>query len=110
IRLREPFQGGPLQVRCLAPLSSQGTWTSPGLRLLDAVPRGETLLLRVHPGVQLEDWQPAGFRTTRAIFQADGWQVLTLFAGLDAGAHPPRPTGRVLTPGPEYKVRQISWW
>jgi hypothetical protein len=110
IRLREPFQGGPLHLSCLAPLASQNNWTSPGMRLVDAVSRGETLTLRIHPGVLLEDWQPAGFRTTRTLFQADGWQQLSLVAGLDAGVNPARPTARVQTPGPEYQVRQASWW
>lgn len=91
IRLREPFQSGSLQVRCLAPLVSHTNWTSPAIRLLDAVPSGETITLRIHPGVRIEDWQPAAFRLTRSLFQADGWHVLTLLAGVDAGPNPPGP-------------------
>src|SRR5262245_21731256 len=67
VRLREPLQGGTLQVRCRAPLAeAAGTarWTSPGLWLAGAVPRGETLELHVHRDVQLADWQPGGFRLT----------------------------------------------
>ena len=110
VKLREPFQGGPLQVRCLAPLLSEKNWTAPGMKLMDAVPRGETLVLRVHPGVVLEEWQPGGFRLTRSIFQPDGWQVLTLAAGVDSGPDPVRPGARIQTPGPEFRVRQQTWW
>src|SRR5205823_15053207 len=88
IRLREPFQGGPLLVRCLAPLASGADWTAPGLRLLGAVPRGATLHVRIHPGVLVDNWHPGSFRTTRAMFQPDGWQLLTLTAGLDPDPNP----------------------
>ncbi|MBL8797835.1 MAG: hypothetical protein JNM56_28315 [Planctomycetia bacterium] len=110
VRLREPIQKGLLQVRCLAPLVSGSVWTAPAIKVLNGVPRGETLQLRVHPDLLMEDWQPGGFRVTRANFQADGWQVLTLAAGIDAGPNPARPAARLQTPGPEFKVRQLAWW
>src|SRR5262249_792668 len=85
------------------------------LTLLGAVPRGETLHFRIHPGVLVENWQPGSFRTTRAQFQPDGWQLLTLTAGLDPDPNPKqtgptRPSARIQVPGPEYKVRQFLWW
>ncbi|MBY0522421.1 MAG: hypothetical protein K2R98_03445 [Gemmataceae bacterium] len=110
IRLREPFQGGSLQVRCLAPLATDKVWTSPGVRLLNSVSRGESLVLRVHPEFQLEDWKSAGFRLTRTAFQQDNWHVLTLGAGLDAGAIPERPLAQLRMPGSEFKARQFTWW
>jgi hypothetical protein len=110
VRLREPIQKGLLQIRCLAPLVSGSVWTAPTIKVVNGLPRGETLQLRVHPDVLMEDWQPGGFRTTRAVFQPDGWQVLTLATGIDAGPTPARPAARLQTPGPEFKVRQLAWW
>src|SRR5439155_15506246 len=34
VHARDWFKGGTLQVRCLAPLASQGRWTCPQIRLL----------------------------------------------------------------------------
>jgi hypothetical protein len=119
IRLREPFQGGPLQVRCLAPLSPRRTWTCPDLRLAGAVLRSETLVLYVHPDVRLENWQSGSFRLTRP--QApdpsagrtpeEGWQVLSLIGGEPGErAGPRRPRADVKTGGSDFRVRQLSWW
>jgi hypothetical protein len=111
VRLREPLQGGAVQIRCLARLSTEKPWLSPGMRLLKAVSRGEGLVLRVHPELQLLDWRPAGFRMTQTTFQQDGTQVLTLSAGLDAGPNPERPSARLQVPGAEYRARQqLSWY
>lgn len=110
IRLREPLRAGKLQVRCLASLPADKNWTSPGLRLLDALSRGENLVLRIHPEVQLEDWKPAGFRLTQSVFSPEGWHELTLRAGLDAGPNPERPSARFQAPRFEYQVRQVGWW
>jgi len=111
VRLREPFQGGAVQVRCLGRLGTDKPWTSPGMRLLNAVSRGESLVIRIHPELQVLDWRTAGFRLTQTMFQQDGWHVLTLGAGLDAGPSPERPSARVQVPGAEYRARQqISWY
>lgn len=125
IRLSEPFQGKSpklLKIRCLAPLTSDRPWTCPGLRLLNAVPSGETLMVRVDPEVRLEDWQSGGFRFAEAGgvepmpgpmlkgAKPDGVQVLTLLAGLEAGPNPRRPSALVRSSGAEYIVRQHSWW
>jgi hypothetical protein len=111
VRLREPFQGGAVQVRCLARLGTDKPWVSPGMRLLNGVSRGESLVLRVHPELQLLDWRAAGFRLTQTVFQQDGWHILTLGAGLDAGASPERPSARLQVPGAEYRTRQqIAWY
>jgi hypothetical protein len=109
VRFREPFQGGKLKVRCLAALPSDQGWTSPEVRLLDAVPREETLTVRVAADLQLDDWQPGGYRLSKS-FEQDEWQVIQLSAGLEAGDRPTRPSARVQTPKAEYQARQLSWW
>ena len=42
-QLREPFLGTlpPLRIRCLAPLATDKPWVCPGVRLLNALPRGD---------------------------------------------------------------------
>jgi hypothetical protein len=104
VTLPEPFLGPlSLRVRCTAHLAGSGTWASPGLRLLKALPwappdgsdkletlgdprlvtvlsQGETLKLQVAPDIQLEGWQPGDFRVVKTA-DLDGSQVLTLLEG-----------------------------
>jgi hypothetical protein len=125
-RLREPLMSGSLVVRCAAPLMAVAPkvnpadpqpWTAPGLRLLDAVPGGETLLLRVHPDVSLEGWEPGGFRVVKATGDAEG-QTLELVGGLidgdgkpAAAPKPPgRPSARVRARGTDFRARQVALW
>ncbi|MBV9122178.1 MAG: hypothetical protein JO112_02300, partial [Planctomycetes bacterium] len=119
VRLSDPFQGGVVRIRCLAPLQAGGTWHCPGLRLVGAVPRGEDLVVRVHPQVSLENWQPGDFRITRPPgpeaasdpAKTDGWLVFGLTANLsEAVAGPRRPRAVLKIVGPSYRVRQLSWW
>lgn len=110
--VREPFEGGLLKVRCLAPLASGRTWTSPAVRMVDAVFQGESLELRLHADVQLDNWQAGGFRLLRTATESDGAQVLTLVGGLGdvPGAPPRRPSARVLSQGADFRARQLAWW
>jgi len=114
VELREPFQGTlpPLQVRCLARLSTDKPWTSPWLRLRDAAVQGETLKLQVHPDVRLDNWQPGGFRLAGTTTAADGSQVLTLVGSAASSAAAPlgRPTAQVRTQGVDFLARQRTWW
>jgi hypothetical protein len=112
IHFHEPWRGGALNIRALASLMAP-TWTSPRLRLFNAVPRGETLVLRVHPDVRLQDWRPGDFILTRATTDTDGTQVLTLASGgLDSSANiaPARPSATIQASGVEYRTRQVTWW
>lgn len=122
VRLREPLQGEvrqALKVRCVASLPPDRTWTCPGIQLADAVPRGETIVLRVDPEIQLDDWQPGGFRPGESV-PPDGTparptrpetvQQITLVATLEAGSNPRRPSARLKMQGAEYRLRQQSWW
>lgn len=114
IHLPEPLQAGTLQIHALAPLGGTGgtvTWTCPGMRLLQAAPRGESLELRLHPDVQLEQWQPGGFRLNGSRTEANGWQVLTLSGGgLANGPEVRRPGARIHTHGVDFWARQLLWW
>jgi hypothetical protein len=129
VRLHEPVTTGLLVVRCLAPLSANKAegrsveWRSPWLRLTQTVPRGETLTLRLHPEVRLDDWQPNGFHLTDIAADATGGRVLTLSGGgivqdqsektqrdfASAGAAD-RPSARVPIRGADYRARTLVWW
>jgi hypothetical protein len=147
LTLREPPPVGQeaLQIRCLAPLGAlkpaatprEGRvvdWTSPGVRLAQVgfqadrvdpaarvVPRGETLEIRCHPDVRLEDWKAGGFRLTDAgprtdPDQAVAIQMLTLQGGgvesegTPAGKAPRRPSARLHAGGVDFRARQAAWW
>jgi hypothetical protein len=139
LRFREPLQDGSLLIHCLAPLGSAVpapnrtpgpgsgpvraaqvvSWTSPGLRLVRAVPRGETLELLVHPDLHLENVRPGSFRLTATTTVADSerqvaLQKLTLVGG---GVRPEtpgtplaRPALRLHTHGVDFRARQLAWW
>lgn len=131
IRLREPVRAGTWQILCLAPLdcktgtspvrASGGgasaspvcgrsiTWRSPGLRVVNSVPRGETLTLWLHPNLRIEDWDPGSFRLNSAdLDRGTGAQVLTLAGG---GLGPPRrPVAQLQAYGVEFSTQQLTWW
>ncbi len=109
VHLREPFQGGPavLRVRCLAPVPAGGRWTSPGLRLQNALLRGETLKLKLPADVVLEKWDAGAFRLSNGGSEADGGQTLILTTHQSAA---PRPHGIVKSQGADFLARQRTWW
>jgi hypothetical protein len=124
VRLREPLLSGSLLVRCFAPLSPGGSaepqpWTAPGVRLLDAVPGGETLLLHLAPDVSLDAWQPGEFRLIESKGDIDG-QTLRLVGGLidEQGGGKPgggpkptaRPTARVRGRDTDFRARAVALW
>lgn len=124
VKLREPFRDGLLpleiQLRCLAPLATDTVWHSPGVRLQGALPQGESLLVRLHPLVRLENWQSGSFvlspLSEAEAFPAprgkttEGWQVLTL-TGTDLKTNrQARPSALVKTQPKEFRTRMLSWW
>jgi hypothetical protein len=111
VRLKEPFQGGSVLVRCLARLGPDHAWNCPGLRLRGAIPRGETIVFRLPADMQLDNWQAGDFRLTGSDPLADGRQLLTLAAtNLNESGNPKRPSARINIPGPKYRVKQLAWW
>ncbi len=115
VRLREALVSGSLVVRCFAPLAAAdaGRWTSPGLRLVDAVPGGETLLLTVHPDVALDAWEAGGFRLVESRSDAEG-QTLRLIGGLlgeeGKADRASRPSVRIQTLATDFRARQVALW
>jgi hypothetical protein len=110
VRFREPVQGPLplLQISCQGQLTAGAAWTSPALQLRNALSRGETLEVRVHPDIDLEAWSSGGFRLQGARAEADGTQVFQLIAGNGEGTG--RPGGRLKEATPEASVRQAVWW
>jgi hypothetical protein len=115
VRLREPLLSGSLTVRCFAPLGTVAAkpgpqesqpWSAPSLRLVDAAPGGETLLVQVHPDVSLDAWDPGGFRIVEAKGDSDG-QTLRLVGGLIDAA---RPSARVRVRGTDFRAREVALW
>jgi hypothetical protein len=129
IRLRQPLREGTWKISCLAPLARSPmpgrptrtiAWRSPGLRLLDAVPRGESLALWIHPDLHADSWNPGGFRLINSTNETDperqvGMQHLTLLgggvraAGTAADAAPRRPEARLEAYGVEFRAHQLAW-
>ncbi|HTU92520.1 MAG TPA: hypothetical protein VMF69_20735 [Gemmataceae bacterium] len=117
IRLREPVRAGTWKILCLAPLnrllSSGGPkpipWRSPGLRLVNSVPRGETLMLWLHPDLHIESWDSGSFRLSSSdLDRVTGLQVLTLVGG---GLGPPRrPAAQLQAYSVEFSTQQLTWW
>jgi hypothetical protein len=119
IHLREPLRTGFITVRAMAPLphgaEPEDAWTSPGVRMLHAVPLGERLLLRVHPDVSLEDWRHGHFRLQDSVIETDGTRALTLIGG-GLELSPPgrtevlRPHARIRAMATLLQARQLAWW
>jgi hypothetical protein len=117
IRLREPVRVGTWQIHCLAPPNHSPTsgdrrsiaWRSPGLRLVNGVPRGETLMLWFHADFRVEGWDPGSFRLSSAdVDRSNGSQVLTLLGGGIGPAR--RPAARLQAYGVEFSTQQLTWW
>lgn len=123
LHLKEPIHEGLLKISCLGTLGEPGKsgepipWTSPGLRVAGAVPRGENLMIRVHPDVRLEQWQSNGFHLLESLKDREGedgisWHRLVLEGG---GIQPEnnakiRPTASVRPHAVGYRTRQLAWW
>jgi hypothetical protein len=141
VELREPVliprrPPAVLTVRAVGPLAAHQAWTSPAVqlvkampwgrsrpgeperpepladeRLVPAVPRGETLGLRVHPGVRLDGWHAGDFHLRDAGPLEGGGQRLDLAgSGPDLAGHQQRPGARVRTRGCACLARPEVWW
>lgn len=80
IDFHQPVQGRlqGLHVRSLASRPLTGSWTSPALRVQGALPRGETLNVKLPPDLPLGRWDHGTFQPTKIATEADGTQLLTL--------------------------------
>jgi hypothetical protein len=75
-----------LRVRSLMARHSSNLWTSPALRVRDAIPRGETLEVHLHPDVTFGKWDSGSFRPIQISTQSDGTQILTLAQSAESAA------------------------
>jgi hypothetical protein len=119
VTLRAPLSEGRVVVRCIAPLAGKAgeslPWSSPGMRLRSAVPRGESLTLLVNPEVTLDAWQPGGFRLSGSRSTAEGLELRLVGGLLDEpeSAKPrstARPSARVRARGTDFRARQWARW
>jgi hypothetical protein len=119
VRLREGLWNGVVRIRCVAPLAAWSArsgnagsdWTSPALRLTQAVSLGENLSLRLHPDLRFENWQAGDYRLTQSAAEPGGWQAFSLVGGgLEKGQAVKRPSLRLGAQPADFKVRQQLWW
>jgi hypothetical protein len=119
VPLREPAHGKlpTVHIYCEAALprdkdkkEKETAWTSPGVRLRDARPLGETLKLHVPADVRLEKWNAKDFLLTGVAVEADDVQVLTLEEKLPPRANAARPIAFLKPPALQVLTRQASWW
>jgi hypothetical protein len=132
VRLGEPVEEATVLIEALGPLPTLGPmgapvpvlWTSPNVRPLGVVNRGEELELKIDPDLRLADWQPGDFRLAGADQEVEPAERellrrLTLVGGglledsaaaRDGGVDSRRPSVRLLAAGPVYRARQLAWW
>lgn len=118
ILLRQEVRTVEVLIEALAPLPDRvdqreaDPWTSPTLRLEEGIPRGETLILRLHPDLRVGGWEPGSFRLTETGRETDrgvSWTRLK-FSGGGLLIRPDRPRVRLQASAAEYRARQLAWW
>lgn len=109
VEFSEPFRGGVLTVRAVGPVPINRTWASPWVRVAGAVPRGEEIVIRVHPELAYDDWKAGSYRLQEASVSADQRVVWTLRGGAVRAAST-RPSARFRVRSVDYQVRQQLWW
>ncbi|HEV8062209.1 MAG TPA: hypothetical protein VGP68_20185 [Gemmataceae bacterium] len=117
IRLPEALQSGSasLRVRAVATGPLNQPWSSPELRLQNAVVLSETLTFQVAPDLELADWHPGRFDLMKATNDASGCYLLHLQAGpFDASKQPQagagRPRARPRLRTAQATARLQLWW
>ncbi|VTS06599.1 hypothetical protein [Tuwongella immobilis] len=114
IKMATPFQGGRLEVLAFAPMPmtpDAPRWSLPEIQIPDCIDRGETIELRVHPELQLEAWNPGGYRLSRSDVGRENEQILTLLPSLsDTPNRRPRPSAVPRLLGTEVHVQQQLDW
>lgn len=111
VHFREPVIGllGGLRIRATGPRWTNQESATPRIEMLDAIGRGETLKLQLHPDQHLERWDPAAYRLVQAATEKDGGQTLTLIDSEPEGKGA-RPRFLVRTQGVDFTVHQDTRW
>ena len=116
VYFREPVEKTKLTVRTLSPVPLLNQpWSVVALRPLDCLPLGESLRLRVHPQMRVEDFRAADFRLVSATPDSERWVNYQLESDLpsEGGDRPgqaKRPSLRLLSQGLELRVNQTAEW
>jgi hypothetical protein len=121
IRLGEAVEERSIHliVHCVTAAKPGGRVECPGMRLVGAVCLGETLMLRIPPEFQVEQWYPGDFRLVRVNLEATGNQTVTLRCEPARGSSWPnaetatalqRPHAQIVSRHPEVRVEQRGWW
>ncbi len=117
IRLPEALQSGSatLRVRALAAGPLNQPWSSPELRLQNAVVLSESLTIQVATELELTDWHPGRFDLMKTTNDASGGYLLHLQAGpFEAGkqaqADSGRPRARPRLHTAQATARLQLWW
>ncbi|HLW66949.1 MAG TPA: hypothetical protein VKS79_16660 [Gemmataceae bacterium] len=111
IRLREPLMGGKATIRTVSTLPGPDmAWTSPGVRVVGGIARGESLQLRIHPVWQLQDWKSGRFRLANVQTASDQFQVLTLQESGLGPDQPARPETKLRAIDAVFDLRQTMDW
>ncbi len=114
VRLREPARGGQLRISGVAavPFNANAVWACPGIQILGALPRGETIRLHVGPGLRMLDSRPGTFRLTQQETFSDHSQALTFESSLlpENQQAPTRPTAQFRAAGAEFQISQQTEW
>jgi len=114
IHLSEPARGGQLRVAASGPLPATETltWNSPAMQIVNAIPRGETIRLKLGPDLHLIEWRAGTFRLLNSEWSADRSHKLFLesFPTTDAQPTAVRPSARFRPPGTAFRVQQMLDW
>ncbi len=111
IRFREPLRSGSFAVRCLAPLIPGQRWSCPGMHLMEAIEKSESIRLRISPDVQLDDWDQGSYGIRANDAADDGWQTLTFSRRtVSAEGSIRRPAGVIRARRHAVRATTFTWW
>ena len=109
VQLASSQSDGKLRITGTVPTFSLAQpWTSPGVNLVGAVPRGEKLSIRISPELRLTEWKPGTFTLKSSEFTADKDHLLDVESGPlpDGQMAATRPSARFRMRETDFRVRQ----
>lgn len=111
VHFREPVIGslGGLRIRATGPRWTNQEMSVPRIDVVDAVNRGESLKIHLHPDQHLERWDAGSYRLVNSATEKDGSQTLSVF-DTDPDGKGVRPRFLVRTEGVDFTVMQETRW